>query len=482
MKIAIIGAGPTGIAAGHELLKQGFSDFTIYEASDGIGGTWYLHSYPGLACDVWAHAYTFTDAPNPNWSAKFVPQPEIQTYLANCASRFGLDDHIQLNTRIDKAKYHDGGEDGSWLLTSSSGETFACNVVINAMGNQHTAQLPDLPGMDSFAGDSWHSTFWNHEVDVRGKRVAVVGSAAAAIQIVPEMAKLASQVTVLQRTPNWILERGNKPYSNFARTLNKLLPFIPRLHRRVMQVLMGFMHEGAQLGHKRMDMLEKMGDDYRESVIVDADLREILKPQSRFGCKRPVISDDFYPALNQDNVQLLGSGASAINEEGLITTDGEQVDADIIIYCTGYKLADLERIEVIGKDGRRLADDMAKAQQAFRGVAVPGYPNFFFGAGPNGVVLSVSYFKSVEANIGYIVRLLAELTSADSSTIEADEQRNQTYNDWLKSQFGLFAWADAACTSYYQNADGTTPFLFPGNYKTFCQQKDGSGLGEYNVN
>ncbi len=478
MKIAIIGAGPTGIAAGHELRKQGFDDFIIFEASDGIGGTWYLHSYPGLACDVWAHAYTFTDNPNPDWSSRFVPQPEIQQYIESSAEKFGLRQHIRLGKEVSRAEYVDTAQ---WRLHFSDGSEHDCNVVINAMGNQHTAQLPDLPGINDFGGESWHSTFWNHDVDVSNKRVLVVGSAAAAIQIVPEMAKLAAQVTVLQRTPNWILERGNKPYSALRKRFNRWLPFLPRLYRRGMQLMMGLMHEGALLGHKRMDMMEKMGNSYREKTIEDPALAAMLKPDSRFGCKRPVVSDDFYPALNRDNVQLVDCGAERVNTAGIVTSAGEQIDADIIIYCTGYKLSDLDRIEVTGPDGKQLAEDMARAQEAFRGVAVPGYPNFFFGADPNGVVLSVSYFKSVEANIGYIVRLLRELEEAGASELQADEKRTREYNDWLKTQFELFAWGDNACSSYYQNADGTTPFLFPGNYKLFCQQKQASGLSEFNL-
>ena len=210
MRIAVIGAGPAGIAAGHELLKQGITDFTIFDEQDAPGGTWRQHSYPGLACDVWAHSYTFSYAPNPDWSASFVGYAEIQAYLADCARRFGLEPHLKLNTPIARVEYLPSGK---WRLDSASGEEGEFDAVISAMGNQHTPLYPDVPGMDEFRGDSWHSTEWNHDVDLAGKRVVVVGSAAAAVQIVPEVAKQAGQLTVLQRSANWIMPRRQKIYS-----------------------------------------------------------------------------------------------------------------------------------------------------------------------------------------------------------------------------------------------------------------------------
>ena len=192
MRIAIIGAGPAGIAAGRELLRQGFSEFTIFDALDAAGGTWRLHSYPGLACDVWAHSYSFSYAPNPDWSASFVGFAEIQAYLAGCATRFGLDEHMQFNTRITAARYR---EPGCWALESTSGPLGEFDILINAMGNQHTPLFPDVEGRDSFNGDSWHATRWNHDVDLKGKRVVVVGSAASAVQIVPEIAEDTGHLT-----------------------------------------------------------------------------------------------------------------------------------------------------------------------------------------------------------------------------------------------------------------------------------------------
>ena len=236
MRIAIIGAGPSGIAAGRELLRQGFDQFTIIDALDAPGGTWRLHSYPGLACDVWAHSYSFSYAPNPDWSASFVEQPEIQAYLARCADEFGLGDHMRFNTRIDSARWQ---EDGFWRLFTDSGDSIDAEIVINAMGNQHTPLYPDVPGRDSFKGPSWHGTRWNHEVDLSDKHVVVVGSAACAVQVVPEVAKQAKRLTVLQRSANWIMPRRRKIYSESQRKWFRRAPALIHLTRKVQGLMMG---------------------------------------------------------------------------------------------------------------------------------------------------------------------------------------------------------------------------------------------------
>lgn len=370
LRVAVIGAGPAGIATGRELLRNGFTDFTIFDAQDAPGGTWRLHSYPGLACDVWAHSYTFSYAPNPDWSASFVGQAEIQAYLARCATDFGLDPHLKLNTRITGAHYQAGG---SWLLRSDSGERFECDVVINAMGNQHTPLYPDVPGKDLFQGSSWHGTRWNHDVDLRGKRVVVVGSAASAVQIVPEVAAVAGHLTVLQRSANWIMPRGRKFYTAKQRERARRFPILITLTRKWQRALMGQVHYAVTLGHKRMDQFENMVRKFIARSVDDPQLREALIPDSRYGCKRGLVSDDFYPALNRDNVELIAAGLRAVTATGVETEDGRHIDVDVIIYCTGYRILDFDRIDVVGAAGESLAAVMADDPKAHKGIAVPDF-------------------------------------------------------------------------------------------------------------
>lgn len=478
LRIAIIGAGPSGIAAGHELLARGFTNFTIYEATDAVGGTWHIHTYPGLACDVWAHSYTFSYRPNPDWTASFAEQPEIEAYLQQCATEFGLDPHIRLKTRIAHAHYQG---DGSWKLESDDGRAFEADVVINAMGNQHTPLYPDVPGMDAFAGPSFHGTRWNHDVELSGKRVVIVGSAASAVQIVPEVAKIAGHLTVLQRTPNWIMPRGRKPYSARRQAWNRRFPALIRLTQRVQRLLMGLVHQAATMGHKRMNDFEKRAKKFIDTAIPDPALREALTPDSHYACKRGLVSDDFYPALMLDHVELVPEGLREVRPEGITTAGGREIDVDVIIYCTGYRILDFDRIDVVGEHGQSLAAVMEPGPAAHKGIAAPGFPNYFFAVGPNGLVLNVPYFITVERNIRSIVSLLAAKQAAGARAISVKPEVNQTYNEWMRTQFPLYSWGHESCTSYYRTASGQVPFLFPGDFARYEALHEEGGLHEYDV-
>ena len=479
LRIAVIGAGPSGIATGHELLKKGFSEFTLFEKAAKPGGTWHAHTYPGLACDVWAHSYTFSYAPNPDWSASFAEQPEIEAYLQRCATQFGLDPHIRTNTHIASIRFQE--DTSEWILESEKGERFTFDVVISAMGNQHTPLYPSAPGMDCFEGESWHGTQWNHDVKLDGKRVVIVGSAASAVQIVPEVAKVAGHLSVLQRTPNWIMPRGRKLYSKAKQAWFRRFPPYLQMTQRGQRFLMGMVHDAATLGHKRMSDFEKRGMKYIQKVIPEGPLRDALTPDTRFGCKRGLVSDDFYPALLRDNVELIHSALAEVTPTGIVTTDGRVLDADVIIYCTGYRILDYDRFQVIGRNGLSMTEEMGDSPQAHKGIAKPGFPNYFFAVGPNGLVLNVPYFITVERNVSSIVALLEQKQQADAKTLEVKEALHHDYNAWMDTQFELYSWGNASCTSYYRNAAGRAPFLFPGNFKTYEKLHEDSGLHEFEV-
>ena len=478
MKIAIIGAGPAGIAAGHELLQQGFSDFTLFDALDAPGGTWRLHSYPGLACDVWAHSYSFSYALNPDWSASFVEQPEIQAYLARCTTEFGLDPHLRLNTRIISAHYQ---SDGRWKLQTSSGELHEFDVLINAMGNQHTPKFPDVPGIDRFEGESWHGTRWNHDVDLTGKRVVVVGSAACAVQIVPEVAKIAGHLTVLQRSANWIMPRRRKFYSAAQQSRAKRFPFLIKLTRSWLRLLMGQVEHAVTIGHKRQGQFENVVRKFIDRTVTDPETRKALIPTTPYGCLRGLVSDDFYPALNRDNVDLVASGLREVTPTGVITEQGEAIDADIIVYCTGYRILDYDRIDVVGASGQSLAEVMGDNPRSHKGIAAPDFPNYFFAVGPNGLVLNVSYFMTAEKNIETIVRLLKAQQEAGARSIRVKREAFEQYNDWMADRFATFTWGSSDCHSYYRNAAGHAPFLFPGNFKEYRRLHEDTDLNEFQL-
>lgn len=478
LRVAIIGAGPSGLAAGHELLAQGFKDFTIFEKSDAAGGTWHNETYPGLACDVWAHSYTFSYAPNPNWSASYVEQPEIEAYLQRCAKEFGLEPHLKLNSEVLAAHYQG---DGVWKLSVAGGETFEFDAIINAMGNQHTPLYPEASGMDSFEGESWHSTGWRHDVDLKGKHIAIVGSAASAVQIVPEVTKEAARVTVLQRTPNWIMPRGRKPYSDRQRTIFERVPAWLRATQWTQRKMMGLVHQAATLGHKRMEQFEARAKKFINDAISDPALREALTPKSHYACKRGLVSDDFYPALMQDHVELVPEGLSEVRPHSIVTSSGREIEVDLIAYCTGYRILDFDRVEVLGEEGRSLADTMEEAPEAYKGIAVPHFPNYFFAVGPNGLVLNVPYFITVEQNVATIVRLLKDKQRVGARAVDVKEDVNRQYNDWMLEQFPLYSWGNESCNSYYRFDTGRAPFLFPGDFKTYQEMQAECSLNEFDL-
>ncbi len=478
LHVAVIGAGPAGLATGHELLARGFTNFTLFEATDAVGGTWHIHTYPGLACDVWAHSYTFSYRPNPDWTHSFAEQPEIEAYLQRCAREFGLEPHIRLNTRISSARYRGNGV---WMLESDSGESFESNVVINAMGNQHTPLYPDVPGRDLFEGPSFHGTRWNHDVPLEGKQVVLVGSAASAVQIVPEVARIAGHLTVLQRSPNWIMPRGRKPYSERRRQWFRRVPPLLRLTQRFQRFLMSFVHDAATLGHARMKDFEKRARKYIETAVEDPALREALTPTDPYGCKRGLVSDDFYPALQLPHVDLVPEGLAEVRPTGVTTASGREINADVIIYCTGYRILDFDRIDVVGENGARLADVMREAPEAFKGIAAPDFPNYFFAVGPNGLPLDAPYFVTTERNVETIVSLLCAKQEAGATAMAVKPGVHRAYNDWLREQFPRYSWASPNCSSYYTDAQGRAPFLFPGRFTEYAKLHAESGLHEFDL-
>lgn len=475
-RIAIIGAGPAGIAAGRELLQKGFTDFTIFDKQDAAGGTWHLHSYPGLACDLWAHFYTFSYRPNPDWSANFVDQPEIDAYLQRCASEFGLDPHCAFNTRIDRCVFTD---DKRWELTTDGGKSETFDAVICAMGGQHTAIYPEVPGRDSFNGEQWHSTHWNHEVDLAGKRVVIVGSAAAAVQIVPKVAEAAGHLTVLQRTPNWIMPRNWKAYSPRMLAMFRRFPALTRLWRWGQGLLMGVVLDGVTLGHKRMEQFEARVHKFIASAIDDPEVQKAVTPNTRYGCKRGLVSDEFYPTLNRDNVELVAEGLAAVRPEGITTASGREIDADVIVYCTGYQVMDFDRIDVRGTDDKVLGDVMNAAPQAYLGIAAPHFPNYFFAAGPNGIPIDTSYFTTVERNTKTIVSLLEQMRDKGVQAIAVSPETSAAYNRDIAPAFATYSWGHASCNSYYRTEEGFSPFLFPGGYKDYAARHEACDLGDF---
>jgi cation diffusion facilitator CzcD-associated flavoprotein CzcO len=336
-----------------------------------------------------------------------------------------------------------------------------------------------VEGIESFSGDYWHSTHWNHAVPLEGKRVVVVGSAAAAVQIVPGVAQRSEHLTVLQRTPNWIMPRNHKVYSPLLRTLFRHMPPFLRLWQRGQALMMSVVLEGVTLKHKRMEQFEARVHKFIEKSIEDPRVRAAVTPRSRYGCKRGLMSDDYYPALNRPDVELVAEGLQQVEPAGIVTESGRHIAADVIIYCTGYEVLDFDRIDVVGKNGRRLAEEMSRAPVAFKGIAAPGFPNYFFTAGPNGLAINASYFRNVECNVNTIVRLLREKQAAGLNAIEVKPGVTEDYNSGLSTRFGSYSWGATDCNSYYRTETGHAPFLFPGGFKEYLALHEQCSLEDF---
>jgi cation diffusion facilitator CzcD-associated flavoprotein CzcO len=481
--IGVVGAGVSGIAMGIHLKRAGFENFTIYEKADEVGGTWRENTYPGLHCDVPSHLYCYSFELNPDWSQTFAGQPEIKAYLQRCTDKHGLARHLQLGTSIERACYDE--DDGSWTLSTGGDRTVEHRVVVSATGGLTAPNLPKIEGYDVFKGRWWHSGAWNHGHDLSGKRVAVVGSAASAVQVVPHVAGLARQVFVLQRTPNYVLPRRNLAYrpdqkEEFKRPDTRALGDHRRwLYRRSLRSYQVFKKIPAAQVWLRTATL-----DHLRAHISDPALIENLTPRYTPGCKRLLVSDEYYPALAKDHVQLIDSGLLRLSETGILATDGSAFDVDVVIFCTGYKLGGRAdgrpALDVIGRGGHRLRDVLNGRPQALYGVAIPGFPNYFTVCGINGVVAYASVTSSAEVHAEYIARRIRDLTQRRLRSIEVKSDVVQRFSEEAQAELQSMSWAED-CPNFYRDSSGRILSFYPGTLGRLRREMRARTLADYKL-
>jgi cation diffusion facilitator CzcD-associated flavoprotein CzcO len=449
--VAILGAGVAGLCMGIQLKRAGIHSFSIYEKSDRVGGTWYDNGYPGAGCDVPSHLYCFSFEPNPDWSRKFSLQPEIRRYLEHCAEKYALLPHVRFGTEIASARFDEAA--GVWRLRTTAGEDVAADVVVSGTGQLNRPHVPELPGLADFGGVAFHSARWNHERDLRGRRVAVIGNGASAIQLVPPVASVAETVTVFQRTANWVVPRNDRPYRSWERWVLRHVPLALRCYRAWIywQLELRFFafFKGSWLGRR----MEQAATEHMESVITDPALRTKLRPDYPAGCKRILISDDYYQALARPNVDVVTTPVARIVRDGVVTADGVLYPADTIVFATGFEATSfLAPIHVAGSGGRVLADAWRDGAEAYLGVAVAGFPNLFLLYGPNTNLGHNSIIFMIECQVRYVVRCLRALT-ARRTTLEVRPDAMARYNAALQRDIKETAW-DAGCTSWYKTEAG----------------------------
>jgi cation diffusion facilitator CzcD-associated flavoprotein CzcO len=450
--VAILGSGVAGLCMGIQLKRAGVETFTIYEKSDRLGGTWRDNGYPGAACDVPSHLYSFSFEPNPSWSRKFSPQPEIQAYLERCADTYDVRRHVRFGVEIASARYDEAQE--HWTLGTVGGETITADVVVSGTGQLNRPHMPDIPGLDEFAGTWFHSARWRPEHRFEGERVVVIGNGASAVQFVPPVAAQAAHLTVLQRSANWLIPRMDRAYTPREQWVFRNVPLVERLYRWLIYWLLEVRFFGFREGTFLARKLTEVALQYLDEQIPDPALREVLTPDYPVGCKRILISDDYYEALRRPNVDVVTTPIARIARDGVVLQDGTTVPADTILFATGFEATSfLAPMTIEGIGGRALHDAWRDGAEAYLGVAVADFPNLFLLYGPNTNLGHNSIIFMIECQVDYVVRCIQTMMRRRVSRFAVRRDVMSRYNETLQRVLAQTTWT-ASCGSWYKTASG----------------------------
>lgn len=473
----IIGSGFSGLCAAIKLREKGINNIALIEKGDGVGGTWRENTYPGAACDVPSPLYCYSFEPNPEWSRLFSPQPEIRAYIRHCADKYGITPLVRFNEKVKTLRLDDAH---IWNVELHSGETMQTHHVINGSGGLHKPMIPDFAGLESFEGPYFHTATWNHDVDLDGKRVIVIGSAASAIQVIPEIAKVAAHVTVMQRTPNYIARRGDIVFSDKdkAQFRDK-----PETQAKLRQDIFDFLEtENVPIIKRDPEVAARRTDEilgHMRGIIKDPDMRAKLTPDYELGCKRILLSDNFYETLTLPHVDLVASGVERIEENAVIASNGERIEADVTIMATGFDLAGhAVELEVLGEGGHNLATRWINGPDTLNGACVPGFPNLYWVTGPNTGVATNSVVFMVEAQVNYIVQAI-ELAGRDK-TIEPTEEVVAAQDAQFQADLKDTVWA-SGCNSWYLGEGGAERIgtLYPYDARRFAAERATLNVDEF---
>lgn len=456
----IIGSGIAGIGMAIALKKAGLGDFLILEKQNDVGGVWRDNTYPGAACDVPSHLYSFSFEPNPNWSRVFARQAEIHQYLRHCARKYGLLPAIRFGCEVAQAQYDEAH--ALWTVTLTTGQVLQARHVVTATGQLSRPVYPRIEGMDSFQGHVCHSAHWDHGYDMKGKRVAVIGTGASAIQFVPAIAGQVSQLTVFQRSAAYILPRPDGPYAGWRKALFRMLPWTMKLHRARIYA----QYESRAIGFTRIKALMNLavGVPFKGLLhrqVQDPELRAQLTPDYPIGCKRILLSNEYLATMAKPNVHLVTQGIRRITPTGIETVDGQRHPADAIVYGTGFAATEfLAPMTITGRNGLELNTAWRKGAQAYLGMTVPGFPNFFMLYGPNTNLGHSSIIYMLESQIAHVIRCMKAAQRARASAIEVDAQRYSHFNATVQARLRDTVWQ--GCKSWYVDANGHNSTNWPG--------------------
>lgn len=477
LAVLIIGTGFAGIGMAVALRKQGIEDFTILEKAADVGGVWRDNRYPGAACDVPSHLYSFSFEPNPNWTHVFSPQAEINQYQQHCVRKYDLLRHMHFASEVEQAQYDE--QSNLWRVTLTDGTTLAASLLISAVGQLSRPALPRLPGIEDFTGRSFHSAQWDQDYPLQGKRVAVVGTGASAIQFVPAIAKDVQQLKVFQRSPAYLLARNDRAYTAREQAMFKRWPWTMKLYRTAIYLR----YEARALAFTRFKSLMKIAvaipfNRMLEKQVPDAALRAKLVPDYPIGCKRLLLTDDYLAALSRPNVELVTDGIRRVTADGIETTDGRHHAVDAIVYGTGFAATEfLTPMRIRGRDGLDLNDAWRRGAMAYLGLTVPGFPNFFMLYGPNTNLGHNSIIYMLESQIDHVMRCINAMRKREMTRIEVDSGRYRSYNRHIQQRLAHTVWN--GCKSWYVDANGHNSTNWPGFTLTYRWLTRHSSLDAY---
>ncbi|WP_181696510.1 NAD(P)/FAD-dependent oxidoreductase [Nocardia sp. GTS18] len=460
VKTIIIGSGFAGLGLAIRLAQQGREDFLVLERGSEVGGTWRDNTYPGAACDVPSHLYSYSFALNPDWTRSFSRQGEIQAYIKSVAERYDvLDRHV---FDCDVRRVHWNNETSRWEISSTQGE-FTADTVVSAVGALCEPALPDIKGINEFEGEIFHSAQWNHDADLTGKRVAVIGTGASAIQIVPAIADKVATLDVYQRTAPWLLPRMDRPYLLPERLAFKHIPGVQRLSRAAIYAARETQVVGLAKFPVLMKGFEALSRAKLQFEIRDPELRKKVTPNYRIGCKRMLISNEYYPALDRDNVDVITDGIAEVKPGSIVTKDGTEREIDALIVATGFHVTDSPTYNnIVGRDGRTLSEVFDEiGQQAYKGSAIANFPNMFFLVGPNVGLGHTSMVYMIESQINYVSDALATIDKLGLKTVEVREDILREYNTGLQNKLAKSVWNTGGCASWYLDKHGNNTTLWP---------------------
>ncbi|GHF17079.1 NAD(P)/FAD-dependent oxidoreductase [Streptomyces griseoluteus] len=480
VRVAVIGSGFGGLGAAVRLRREGITDFVVLERAGSVGGTWRDNSYPGCACDVPSHLYSFSFAPNPDWPRTFSGQEHIRAYLERVADDFGLRPHLRFDSEVKLMTWDE--DELRWHIETASGSLTA-DVVVSATGPLSDPKIPDIPGLDSFPGRVFHSARWDHDFDLRGKRVAMVGTGASAIQIVPSIQPEVGRLTVFQRTPPWVMPRMDRAIGTAERKLHQALPFTARLRRGLLWGIRELQVQAFTKHPDELGLVEQLARRNMTRAIKDPALRAKLTPDYRIGCKRILLSSTYYPALAQPNVDVVASGVTEIRGSTVVAADGTEAEVDAIVFGTGFHVTDMPIAErVVGVGGVTLAEAWKGGMEALRGGSAAGFPNWLSVIGPNTGLGNSSMILMIESQLNYLADYMRQLDTLGGRTaLDARPAAVDRWNRRVQERMKRTVWNTGGCTSWYLDAGGRNTTVWPGTTSEFRQATRRVDLTEYEV-